>query len=890
MADEERLADSGETRGISRQPQPGDRIGPYRVEGSLGKGGMGEVLLAYDERLDRRVAIKRIRHDVHTTAAERERFHREARVAARLSHPAIVQVHDILSDDSGEAIVMERVRGCSLAQRLKAGPLPLAEALRLARQVAEGLAEAHRIGLVHRDLKAENVMITAASGDHPGRAKILDFGLAKQLLTADDDETLTRRGALVGTVRAMSPEQAEGDAVDHRSDLFSLGVLLYEMLTRRSPFRGDNAIATLRRLLLETPRPVRELRPDVPAELEKLIGRLLEKPPERRPSDAGEVARTLKDLAARTPGASGPLPVDDSDSLSDVPTGSFAAPGAAAAAEAQRPAAAGLVRNGRRWLLPVVGVALLAVLAVAFLRGRAGRSEPLRVVVLRPEVVSAEPLAALDLVASGVRIAALAVLADLESVAPVEPSEMGDSPGKPQEIALAEAADEVLVANIGRRDGNARVFLRLIRGADGEVRWAKAFDVPLRAGRVRLVAEGMTVQLQRAYPESRLRDTSRLKAGDADFAEFVRIAQRIDSGEAPLEPELRRLAAIIERSPRFLAAQLRAVLVALTLYTDTQEIEYLDRAAGWIRQARKLAPDDPRALQLELRTALARGEPEAAEAVLAELTTVAPNSAEVLLGRYRLAQGIGDFAAAEAAMEEVVERRPSWGNLYRLANLKYRRGEVAGARGHLDELIRRAPNNTWGLSKLVQLELLYGDLERAERLALRALEILPHRSLFNNLGLARFFLGNYEAAKTSYLQALDVDPGHLTVQLNLADAELALGQREQALIRYRRILEDLENDELEATEKMTLAQCLAHLGEAQRAVAVTLETLQEHPDHAEVAYQAALVYALVGETASALVNVERALAHGLQPRQFEIPGFDSLLADPRFRDLLGPEQ
>ncbi len=877
--------------------RPGDHIGPYRVEEPLGRGGMGEVVVAYDRRLDRRVAIKRIRHDIASAnrdaiAADRERLRREARAAAGLNHPAIVQVYDILSEGEDDAIVMELVEGCPVAKRLEDGPLPLPEALRIARQVAEGLAEAHRVGLVHRDLKAENVMLTPPTVNHPGRAKILDFGLAKQLSRDEIDQTLTRQGTVLGTARAMSPEQAEGGEIDHRCDLFSLGVLLYEMLTGQSPFLGANAVETFRRLLVETPRPIGELRPEVPAKLERLVVRLLEKRPEQRIGDAGAVARELADLA---PGALAEAAVAmpaDFDSLNDVPTGSFVGLKSSATTQDLPPAASDeksakepISVLGR--LAAVAVSIMLAVLVGVFLRGES--PQPLRVVVLRPEVGTEEPAEELELVASGARVAALAVLAELDGVAPVEPSETRQTSGTPQEVALAVAADEALAISVERREADAGIFLRRIRGADGEVRWANSIVVPLRVERARLVAEAMKVQLQRAYPRSSPRGAPRLQAQDADFAKFVQVTQRIDSGQAPLEPELLRLQTIIEGSPRFLTALLRASQVALTLHSDTRDASYLERAESWIQQARGLAPEDSKALQLELRTALARGETEAAEAVLAELEELVPNSAEVLLGRYRLAKKTGDLQAAEGAMEQFVERRPSWGNLYRLADLKYRRGEVAGARAHLDELIRRAPRNTWGLGKLAQLELLYGDLERAERLAMRAIGIHPHRSYFTNLGLARFFLGDYRGARESYLRALAVEPGHLAARLNLADAELAMGLEEQALVGYRRILEDLEGQGLEAGESMIAAQCLARLGEEQQAVAITLKALQEHPDDAAVAFQAALVYALIGEAASALVNVERALSRGFQTRWFELPDFDRLRSDPRFRNLVARE-
>ncbi len=953
-----------------RSLQPGDWLGPYQVEGPLGTGGMGEVVVAYDQRLDRRVAIKRIRRATasanrDSAAADRARLRREARAAAGLNHPAIVQIYDILTDGDGDAIVMELVEGRSLAQLLGNGPLALTVALRLARQVAEGLAEAHRVGLVHRDLKAENVMVTPASGDQTSRAKILDFGLAKILpqspsggtlrqppsggtLTKSElDETLTQAGAVLGTVRAMSPEQAQGGEVNHRSDLFSFGVLLYEMLTGRSPFRGANALSTLRRVITESPQPVRELRTEVPVELASLIARLLDKQPERRPAGAGEVARALADLTDRIhTGTVPPTSPPISDSFSNVPTGSFVevsspeggqaghspeggqaghspeggqaghSPGGGQAGhspeggqaadsrkgeQAERSlaptenmqsaasgeSALGLVSYRRRWLVAVAVLVFLAVLVGVLLRASAGRSEPLRVVVLRPQINAQKPATELELVASGVLIAALGTLADLEGLAPVEPKETRQTSGSVIEIARAIAADEVLTAGIETHGGTARILLRRIRGADGEILWANSFDVPLRTRAARLVAEAITVQLQHAYPAHSLRaGTAKLLATDADYEEFVAITHRVDAGETTVEPELERLEAIVDRSPRFLAAHLLAASLGLTLYEDNKDPENLERARGLIQRALDLAPMDAKVIEMEFRSALANGDREAAEDVLAKLVRAAPNSIAVHLGRFRLAKQRGDLAEAQTAMELAVERRPSWVNLYRLADLEYLRGDVENARRHLEEMIRRVPANTRGLAKLAQLELRYGDLERSEDLLLTAIKIRPHRSYLTNLGLVRFLLGRYPQARASYLQALEIDPDNMTVQLNLADVELALGHEAEAGSWYLKIKDGLEQREHESTESMTLAQCLARLGDSQRAVAVTLETLQKYPEHSEVAYQAALVYTLVGETASALVNVEKALAMGVQPRWFTIPGFDVLGADPRFQVLL----
>ncbi len=265
----------------------------------LGRGGMGEVYLAWDEMLERHVAIKRIRSDRLGDATSRARFLHEARAVARLDHPAIVRVYHVLERDDSQCLVMEYVRGQDLTKLIASGKIDAARAVAIARGIADGLAEAHRQGLVHRDLKPGNVMLT-----EDGRIKILDFGLAKALwpggAPSAKDEQLTQSGMIVGTVHAMSPEQAGGWPVDHRSDLFALGSLLYEMLSGRPPFRGEHFLDTLSRIVGSQPEPLAELRPDLPRPLLSLVERLMEKDRERRPHNADLVAQ---ELAALSPGS-----------------------------------------------------------------------------------------------------------------------------------------------------------------------------------------------------------------------------------------------------------------------------------------------------------------------------------------------------------------------------------------------------------------------------------------------------------------------------------------------------------------------------------------------------------------------------------------------------------
>jgi serine/threonine-protein kinase len=340
-----------------------ERIGAYRLESPLGRGGMGEVFLAWDERLERAVAIKRIRHDAFVQSHQRERFRREARMAARLSHAAIVQVHDLVSEESGDAIVMEYVEGPTLAERLARISLGVAEAVHLAKEIAEGLAAAHEAGLIHRDLKAENVVITPS-----GHAKILDFGLARPV--SWDGEVLTQHGALVGTCYAMSPEQASGGDLDERSDLFSLGALLYEMLAGHSPFRAKDPRATLQRVLYEQPEPLEEIRPDLPLTLVSLVERLLAKDRDDRPRSALSVVHKLERIERDLPQDEGSERNDDS--VSEMPTHAFPALPASRPnmTPPSVPVVTGSLRRARGWILFLTGalVALVVAVAVSYLK------------------------------------------------------------------------------------------------------------------------------------------------------------------------------------------------------------------------------------------------------------------------------------------------------------------------------------------------------------------------------------------------------------------------------------------------------------------------------------------------------------------------------------------
>ena len=280
-----------------------ERIGPYRLEEQIGSGGMGVVYRAYDERLDRWVAVKFIQPGKHEDKIGRERLRREARASARLSHPAIVRIYDMVQTEEGDGIVMELVEGKTLAQVLRDGPMDLSQGLALAREIASALVEAHAHGVVHRDLKTENVIVTAS-----GRPKILDFGLAKRVEHAEAEAALTVDGMVLGTCRSMAPEQIEGRLIDPRTDLFSFGTLLYETFTGTSPFYDKSVIETLKRVCLHRQPPAREANPRLPEELSGLIDHLLQKDPGLRPQNAQSVLMALERIGMQGGQPSGPMP------------------------------------------------------------------------------------------------------------------------------------------------------------------------------------------------------------------------------------------------------------------------------------------------------------------------------------------------------------------------------------------------------------------------------------------------------------------------------------------------------------------------------------------------------------------------------------------------------
>jgi eukaryotic-like serine/threonine-protein kinase len=319
---------------------PGQKIGPYQILGQIGAGGMGEVYRAHDARLGRDVAIKVLPASFSSDPDRLSRFAQEARAAAALNHPNILAIHDIGDWQGAPYIVSELLVGETLRERLKSGALPARKAIDYALQVTRGLAAAHDKGIVHRDLKPENIFLT-----EDGHAKILDFGLAKLSHPEQDDasseaatvQVVTDAGLVMGTAGYMSPEQVRGKVADQRSDLFSFGAILYEMISGKRAFHGDSPADTMSAILKEEPPELSEVARNVPPALERIVRHCLEKNPPQRFRSAGDVAFSL-------------------EALTEISTTSKSG---AQALPAVAP-------TSRRWMVPTLGALLAAALSFVF--------------------------------------------------------------------------------------------------------------------------------------------------------------------------------------------------------------------------------------------------------------------------------------------------------------------------------------------------------------------------------------------------------------------------------------------------------------------------------------------------------------------------------------------
>jgi len=844
--------------------KPGDHVARFEILGEAGAGGMGRVFRARDTRLGREVAIKLLAERFSENEEYLKRFEHEARAASALNHPNIVTVYDTGEHDGYPWIARELVDGKSLREFVATGSPSMRRLVHVAAQVADGLAAAHEKGITHRDLKPENIMVTPQ-----GLVKILDFGLAKQATslagveqTTVDAALATEPGRIVGTLNYMSPEQARGWPVDCRSDQFSFGTILYEMLTGHRPFRGGSQADVLSAILSQEPEEISRLNPRVPAALAWLVARCLAK-------DAGDRYVSTRDIAHELASIR-----DHMTEAGSLVTGW---------ASAIQPR----VRRRAVFAATAIGIAVLAggvwlarKATPASIRSGAASSGR-RVVVL--------PFRDLSGTTSGSLIG--------EGFAETVSTLLASGGGA---AVLPSVAVEGLTGDLGsvvQRTGAQVVVRGSLQFQGNRVRaiWAvlEADGRQLSAG----AAEGSSARLFDLQDEVARRTATVLGLAAApaprgaapEFAED-RYLQALGhlrryENEAEVDAAIRILEDLGE-SAAIQAALARAYLAKRTI---TGERTWAERAIEASGRAARLEPSLGPVQETRGRISLLLGRPDEAATAFQEALRAQPLSVEAQLGLATALNRLGKNEEAAREFRLAVATQPGWWSPHsHLGVFQLTTGDLAGALESFRTALSLSPDNTRVLENLgITLQQL-GRHEEAIAEYRRSIEIRPTASALSNLGTCLFLLGRYGEAVQAYERAASMSPDEATIWVNLGDAlRWNASPRERILRAYGRAIQILEADlaltPRDADRETSLALALARTGDQRSAKAHADAALALDPRNAYVLYPVALVRLAAGETDPALDLLARAVAAGYPVGEIERdPELARLRSDPRF--------
>ena len=855
----------------------GTRLGPYDVIAPLGAGGMGEVYRAVDHRLGREVAIKTLPDAVLADPERRARFEREARALAALAHPSIATLHEIGEADGRPFLVMELVEGLNLSERLAAGPLPVAAALALAGQLAEGLAAAHARGIVHRDLKPSNLALTA-----DGRLKILDFGLAKtgtRTHASGPDISssptaalgLTSTGMLLGTAGYTSPEQVRGEAVDARADAWAFGCILFELLTGERAFPGGSPWEVLAAVMSEQPA-WSKLPRALPPQVESILRRCLEKDPARRLADLGEARLAI-----------GGAP-SDATWVSSAPR--------QALWRLQRIAA----RRAALWL--VAGAAVLALgLGASWWWGRepAPALQPsLAILPFRNLGGGGEGA---EWLGEGLAAAVSAQLADVRGVrvfptsSTIEAVEKG---ADAMHVAKLLGADMVLSGSVQRAGGDLRVIFALIAAPAGNQVAGGTVTAPagsLFAAQDELAGEVLAaLDLPTAAPPD---DTGLPKPEQQDrYLKALGLLQRYDqpaSVDAAIA-QLESLARDAPDSPLVHAALGRAFLRRLTLAHDSS---WAPLAKSYCERARQLAPRRPEVELTLAQLALATGEPGKAVPLMRHALSVQPGNGDATLTLAQALDALGETASAEDTYQRLLALQPGyWAAYSKLGVFYYRHGRFRDAAAMFRRVTELNPDSARGFSNLGGALQQAGDFDGALAAVQRSVRIEPTGVGISNLGTLQFYLGRFDEAAASFEKASQLLPSSSDVWLNLGDAYRWSGARRgEAGAAYAKSIElgrgQLAVDPSDAVMRAHLALALAKAGDVHGAER-ELQRVREATPGPDGLYAAGLVAALAGRDGEAVQLLAKAVEAGYdRALLLRDPELDGLRRKAEFQALLG---
>ena len=859
----------------------GRTISHFEILEKLGEGGMGVVYCARDLKLDRLAALKVLQPEQMFNPRRRARFAGEAKAASALNHPNIITIYEIESVDGVDYIAMEYVRGQTLRELVPPSGMELPLALDYASQVASALAAAHAAGIVHRDVKPANIMATKS-----GLIKLLDFGIAlMEQPEVDPDATtstmafLTRPGTVVGTLAYMSPEHAQGGGISPRSDIFSLGVVMYQMLTGTLPFQGASQVALLYEIVHTRPPALHKTRPDLPPALERVLDKALEKDPEQRYQSAGELLRDLKDISQQL--ESGVAASKIQIALAGTKSDRRKMFGIAALTASLLLLVAVIGwRLAPRWLNRVPAEKKIAVLPFRNIGG--DRSN--------------------EAFCDGVMESLTSELTELSqfhgSLWVVPASEVRrEGLTSPGEARRALGANLVITGSVQRDHDHVHLTANLVDA--GTMRQLRSREIQRPAGEEAGLQDAVVQEIA-SMLELELGTSERLvlTAGEtgtsAAYDLYLQARGHLQRrGRGDIDQAITMFQQAIQMDSKYALAYAGLGEAYWRKYRETSDTQ-------WVEPARK---NCQLALMLNSQIALVyltlgiieegAGHHQLALDALEKARQLEPANPSVFSELGAVHEAMGKFDEAESSFHAAAQLRPGdWTSVNSLGGFFYRRGRYQDAIPLFRKVTELAPDNSQGYTNLGATNAMAGQYDAAADNFKKSLALRPSASAYTNLGTIYYFLGRCVEAVPMMKQASDLSPKSEQMWGNLGDAYACVpGRREDADRAYQRAVElgqqhlAVNPDDGETLSVVALYQ--AKLGHKLKALANIQKARRLAPGSRKVLWEAALVYELAGNRNEALAALNSAIRDGQPLDQVRgEPALTNLRTDPRFQKLM----
>jgi serine/threonine protein kinase/tetratricopeptide (TPR) repeat protein len=854
----------------------GSFFGPrYKIESLLGEGGMGKVYKAQDGELRRTVALKLVRPELASDPSSMDRLKQEILLASKVSHKNILRIHDLGDVGGLKFISMAYVDGRDLHQIIAAeGKLPLPRAVRITRQLCLALEAAHAEGVIHRDLKPQNVLV-----DLEDQVFVSDFGLAKSLEV--HASMMTSTGEVNGTPRYMSPEQVEAGAVDHRSDLYSLGLILYEMVTADLPFESDSVLQAMYQRVTQSPKSPKTLNPDLPDYLVNIIMRCLEKDQAQRYQHARDILVDLDRADSLPRDISVPiLPV------SGTPRWKKPAMWAAAAI-----------------MLLALGITVGVPKLRQSLFGSSASSTPAAVnakyvAVLPMRVIGDD--ASLQYTADGIVDALSAKLFQLKAVHLASPAAAAKvSPKEPPEQVARSLGAKLLVQGSLQGSGDRlAVAISLDEPSTGRRLWSKEYSgvkqdlLTLQDQIYADLVSGLDLKLtNEELAKSSVHLTENLSAYEL-YLKGQSLLHNGQRDDKTLKQALDYFEAATQKDRNFAKAYTGMADTAVYLYNIKKDASWATQALEAASRAKAINSNLPEVHFSLGQVYTVTGKSAEAVGELKQALQLAPNSDD---GYRRLGlayKSLGNKAEALQAFQHAVDANPFyWFNYNTLGNAYFQFGDNDQALKAFQRVTELAPNLPNGWTNVGSVQHQLGKWNESVRAFKKALELQPSAAAYSNLGTSYFFQERYDEARSNFEKAVNLSPQRADLVGNLADCYRWLGQREKANETYEHAislaLQSLQTNPRDAESASDLGVFWAKKGDIEKGLDYIRRAREVNPANVNFIYQEAQIKALANRMPEALQSLREALSKGYSVREaFADPELKALRQLPQFLPMV----